>query len=81
MPTSGWRRAAWSRSMSDGKRGSRRYARRSRRAADEEYAGRQMAALADLETQIFARAAIAPDAITEFLCEKYFPVLERFGLV
>ncbi len=63
------------------KEGSGRYAGRSRRAADEGYAARQTAALAELETQIFEHAAIAPDAITEFLCEKYFPALERFELI
>lgn len=63
------------------KEAARRYAGRSHRINDAGYAERQLAALMEMERQIFLRAAVAPDAITDAACEKYFPSLERFTLV
>jgi hypothetical protein len=61
--------------------GARRYAGRAHRITDTEYAAVQMAALKETEKQIFAHTTIAPDAITEAMCEKYFPILENFAIV
>jgi 5'-deoxynucleotidase YfbR-like HD superfamily hydrolase len=58
---------------------SRRYAGRAHRITDAGYAARQVSALGEMERQIFLRAAVAPDAITETVCEKYFPMLENFA--
>jgi hypothetical protein len=61
--------------------GARRYAGRVHRITNVEYASVQIAALAEMEKQIFARTTIAPDAITEAVCEKYFSMFENFAIL
>ncbi len=61
--------------------GSRRYAGRSMRENDRAYAERQISALEETERRIFSCASIAPNAITEEECERYFPLLEDFAIV
>lgn len=58
-----------------------RYAGRSFRESDPAFAARQFAALGEIERQIFAHAAIMPDAVTDDMCKKYFQALEHFALV
>jgi hypothetical protein len=55
-----------------------RYAGRSFRENNPEFAAKQFAALVEMEKEIFAHMTIGPDAITEVSAEKYFPALERF---
>ena len=58
--------------------GTKRYAGRSRRDADPEYAARQVAAIREMESRIFADASIGPDDITDASCKKYFSSLGSF---
>jgi hypothetical protein len=61
--------------------GARRYAGRAHRIADAAYAVVQVGALTKMEKHIFAHATIVPEAITEAVSEKYFPMLEHFVIV
>ncbi len=58
--------------------GTKRYAERSRRVADPEYAMRQVAAIREMESFIFADTSISPDGITDASCKKYFFSLGSF---
>ncbi len=60
--------------------GTKRYAGRSRRDADPEYAERQVSAIREMESLIFVDASISPSDITDASCEKYFYSLGSFAI-